>query len=128
MCCQPLRNHQHKNRYQRLKWREYLGVNTLWGMLTDKNNPMLERNASDGRLFFFPGSFVDGTYEYASRVISPRKPYVEVVVGIHNIFKVLHVEYVQRLNYICPIHIGGAYAGCSVLPSESERWIIILSP
>ena len=87
---------------QRLKWREYLGVNTLWGMLTDKNNPMLERNASDGRLFFFPGSFVDGTYEYASRVISPRKPYVEVVVGIHNIFKVLHVEYVQRLNYICP--------------------------
>lgn len=88
--------------FQRLKWREYLGVNTLWGKLSDKNNPLLERNASDSRLFYFPGSFVDGEYEYASRVINPHKPYVEVIVGIHNIFKVFHVEYVQRLNYIYP--------------------------
>ncbi|MGN0234274.1 MAG: DUF5686 family protein [Bacteroidaceae bacterium] len=87
---------------QRLKWREYLGVNTLWGKLSDKNNPMLERNASDSRLFYLPGSFVDGEFEYASRVISPHKPYVEVIVGVHNIFKVFHVEYVQRLNYIYP--------------------------
>lgn len=87
---------------KKLKWREYLAVNTLWGTLTDKNNPLLERNAADGRLFYFPGSYVDGNFEYASRVISPRKPYVEVIAGVHNIFKVLHVEYVRRLDYLYP--------------------------
>lgn len=29
-----------------------------------------------------------------------NKPYFEVVAGIHNIFKILHVEYVRRLNYL----------------------------
>ena len=28
-----------------------------------------------------------------------KKPYVEISAGIHNIFKLLHVEYVRRLNY-----------------------------
>ena len=31
-----------------------------------------------------------------------KKPYVEVIVGIHNIFKIFHIEYVHRLNYITP--------------------------
>lgn len=87
---------------KKLKWREYLAVNTLWGTLTDKNNPLLERNAADSRLFYFPGSYVNGNYEYASRVIDPKKPYVEVIAGVHNIFKVLHIEYVRRLDYLSP--------------------------
>ena len=29
-----------------------------------------------------------------------KKPYVEVVAGIHNIFKLLHIEYVRRLTYL----------------------------
>ena len=28
-----------------------------------------------------------------------KKPYIEWAVGIHNIFKVLRVEYVHRVNY-----------------------------
>jgi len=31
--------------------------------------------------------------------MDPKRPYVEWVAGIHNIFKVLHVEYVHRCNY-----------------------------
>ncbi len=86
---------------RKLKWREYIGVNCLWGKLTDKNNPFLERNRDDSKLFYMPGSFTDdGSFDYASRVIQSDKPYVEVIVGVHNIFRVLHLEYVRRLNYI----------------------------
>ncbi|MCF0197762.1 MAG: carboxypeptidase-like regulatory domain-containing protein [Bacteroidaceae bacterium] len=88
---------------KRLKWREFIGCNMLWGMLTDKNNPFLERNMGDGRLFYFPGQFnKSGQYEYISRVMDRKKPYVELIVGLHNIFKILHIEYVHRMNYIYP--------------------------
>ena len=86
---------------KRLKWREYLACHMLWGTLTDRNNPLLARNAGDGRLFYFPGKFdKDGNYQYLSRTMDPKKPYVEVVAGIHNIFKLVHVEYVHRLTYL----------------------------
>lgn len=85
---------------RKLKWREYIGANVLWGTLTDKNNPLLEKNANDNRLFYFPGHFnPDGTFTSQSAVLDSKKPYVEVVAGIHNIFKVVHVEYVRRLTY-----------------------------
>ena len=85
---------------RRLKWREYLGFNLLWGSLSSKNNPFLEKNATDSRLFYFPGSFnPEGTFNYLSRVMDEKKPYMEVIAGIHNIFKILHVEYVRRLTY-----------------------------
>ena len=29
-----------------------------------------------------------------------KKPYMEISVGIYNIFKLLHIEYVRRLNYL----------------------------
>jgi hypothetical protein len=38
-------------------------------------------------------------FDYSSNVMDPKIPYVEISVGIHNIFKLLHVEYVRRLNY-----------------------------
>ena len=85
---------------KKLKWREFIGVKCLWGKLTDKNNPFLEQNQSDGMLMMFPGHYNPaGGYDYSSYVMDPHKPYVEVSVGIHNIFKLLHVEYVRRLNY-----------------------------
>lgn len=73
---------------KKLKWREYIGVNVLWGALSDKNNPY--KNPTDNVLFQFP----KGCY-----IMSTNKPYVEAIVGIHNIFKILHVEYVRRLTY-----------------------------
>lgn len=75
---------------KRLKWREYLGVKMLWGKLTDKNNPFLAKNQGSDVLMEFPEG---------CNVMDPNKPYFEIVAGIHNIFKLLHVEYVRRLNY-----------------------------
>lgn len=84
----------------KLKWREFIGVKCLWGKLTDKNNPFLAENASDPDLMLFPGHYDEnGVYRTSSCVMDPKKPYVEISVGIHNIFKLLHVEYVRRLNY-----------------------------
>ncbi len=85
---------------KRLKWREYIGVKCLWGKLTDKNNPLLEKNANDPLLMMFPGHYDEtGHYDRSSYVMDPKKPYIELSAGIHNIFKLLHVEYVHRLNY-----------------------------
>ena len=75
---------------KKLKWREYIGFRCLWGELTDKNNPFLEQNANSDILMLFP----DGCH-----VMDPKKPYYELSLGIHNIFKLIHVEYVRRLNY-----------------------------
>jgi hypothetical protein len=75
---------------KKLKWREFLGVKCLWGNLTDKNNPTLAQNANDDILMQFP----EGCY-----VMDSKKPYVEIVAGIHNILKFLHIEYVHRMNY-----------------------------
>ena len=85
---------------KKLKWREFIGVKCLLGELSDKNNPFLEENRNDDVLMMFPGHYrANGVYEYSSAVLDPKKPYVEVCAGIHNIFKLLHVEYVRRLNY-----------------------------
>lgn len=85
---------------KKLKWREFIGVKCLWGTLTDKNNPFLEQNRNDDMLMMFPGHYDEnGVYRYSSNVMDPKKPYVEITAGIHNIFKLLHVEYVRRLNY-----------------------------
>ena len=85
---------------KKLKWRESFGCNVLWGDLTDKNNPLLAKNAADARLFYFPGEFhADGSFRYLSRAMDKKKPYVEIVAGIHNIFKIFHIEYVRRVTY-----------------------------
>ncbi len=76
---------------KKLKWREYIGVKCLWGSLSDKNNPYLPQNAGDATLMEFPG----GAY-----IMNSKTPYVEMAFGIHNIFKIIHVEYARRLNYL----------------------------
>ena len=75
---------------KKLKWREWIGIRGLWGDLSDKNNPFLEQNAGSPILMYFP----EGSY-----VMDNKKPYWEMSLGIHNIFKIVHVEYVRRLNY-----------------------------
>ena len=75
---------------KKLHWREYIGFRMLWGTLSDKNNPYLEQNRGNGRLMYFP----EGCY-----IMDSKHPYTEIVIGIHNIFKIWHVEYVRRLNY-----------------------------
>ena len=75
---------------KKLHWREYLGIRMLWGSLSDKNNPYLEQNRGNSRLMYFP----EGCH-----VMDPHRPYAELVIGVHNIFKIWHIEYVRRLSY-----------------------------
>lgn len=74
---------------KRLKWREYIAFKGLWGHLTDKNNPYLLQNANDETLFRF---------QHNTNVMG-KDPYLELVVGVHNIFKMFEVDYVRRLTY-----------------------------
>ena len=76
---------------KRLKWREWLSVRCFWGQLTDKNNPYVPQNAASDVLMHFP----EGSY-----ILDSKRPYWEVSAGIHNIFKIIHVEYVRRLSYL----------------------------
>ena len=78
---------------RRLRWREYIGAKMLWGALSDKNNPLLERNAGSHRLMYFPEG---------SQLMNPRVPYWEISAGVRGIFRFFQVEYVRRMNYNPP--------------------------
>lgn len=78
---------------KKLKWREVFRFRALYGTLTDKNNPFKSDNPD---LFLFPQR--DG--RYTSFAMDPKVPYLEASVGIYNIFKLLHIEYVRRLTYL----------------------------
>ncbi len=77
--------------FKRLKWREMFRVRGLWGTLTDKNNPYKSSNPD---LFLFPMR-----NDITTSHIMSNTPYVEASVGIYNIFKLLHIEYVRRFTY-----------------------------
>ncbi|WP_308757455.1 DUF5686 family protein [uncultured Bacteroides sp.] len=76
---------------KKLKWREMFRIRGMWGTLTDKNNPYKSSNPD---LFLFP--MRDGM---PTSHVMGHTPYVEASVGIYNIFKLLHIEYVRRLTY-----------------------------
>lgn len=69
-----------------LKLREAFSFRGLWGNLSDKNNPQYNND-----LFRFPVSA-------QTRTMS-NVPYMEVGVGVDNLFKILRVDYVWRLTY-----------------------------
>ena len=76
---------------KRLQLREVFSFKGLYGSLREQNNPTYnttlfdwQRNAEDEISSFTFGS----------------KPYMEASVGLGNIFKVLRVDYVKRLNYL----------------------------
>ena len=75
---------------KKLRWREYIGAKMLWGALSDKNNPSLERNADSSVLMYFPED---------SYVMDPKVPYWEISLGIRSIFRFFQIEYVRRMNY-----------------------------
>ena len=77
-----------------LNWREVFGVNVLYGGLSDKNNPNL--HPTDDRLFLFPQRNGQAT----SFMMDTDTPYVEYHVGLHNVFKILRIEYWRRLTYL----------------------------
>ena len=76
---------------RKLKWREMFRIRGLWGTLTDKNNPYKSHNPD---LFLFPTR--NGM---PTSYVMGKKPYIEASIGIYNIFKLIHIEYVRRLTY-----------------------------
>ena len=76
---------------KKLKWRETFRIRGMYGTLTDKNNPYKSHNSE---LFLFP--MRDGV---PTSHVMGSTPYLEASVGIYNIFKLLHIEYVRRLTY-----------------------------
>ena len=77
---------------KKLKLREYVGFKMLYAHLSDRNNPF--KNPDDASLFCFPTR--DGRQ---TSFVMGSKPYMELSVGISNIFKVITVQYVRRLSY-----------------------------
>lgn len=77
---------------KKLKWREFIELRALWGTLSDKNNPAYYQSAGilDNTVLQFP---------YGCYKMDGKRPYYEMSFGIHNIFKILHVEYIHRFNY-----------------------------
>ena len=67
-----------------MKLREVVSFRGLYGSLSKKNNPM-----NDDSLFRFPNG---------SNVMDDM-PYMEVGVGLDNIFTILRLDYVWRLTY-----------------------------
>lgn len=78
---------------KRLKWREVVGFKALYGALTCKNNP--DRHPDDDFLYALPSRGA----ETVSRAPG-EAPYMELTAGIHNILKIIRIDYVRRLNYL----------------------------
>lgn len=84
---------------RKLKWREVLGFRGIYGSLSDKNNPMALNE--------------DGSYMNPDLLMWPAedvaykmdRPYMEISIGLDNVFKVVRMEYVHRLNYFEHDHI-----------------------
>lgn len=77
---------------KKLKLREVASAKVLYGGVRDENNPATEQS-----VLVFPKSGVTGT---PTTFALNSKPYVEVSVGLANIFKVLRVDVVKRLTYL----------------------------
>jgi len=77
---------------RKLKLREVASAKVLYGGLSNNNNPTL-----NNMQLKFPTDEVTGN---ASTFILNNKPYIEVSVGLGNIFKILRVDIVKRLSYL----------------------------
>lgn len=76
---------------KKLKWREAFRFRGMYGTLTEKNDPYKSHN---DELFLFP--MRDGV---PTSHVMGNTPYLEASIGIYNIFKLIHIEYVRRLTY-----------------------------
>ena len=74
---------------RKLNWREVISCRGMFGNLSEKNRP---DPLNTGTLFKFP--YENDAYHYLE-----NEPYVEIAVGVENIFKVLRIDYVRRLTY-----------------------------
>ena len=74
----------------KLKWREVATIKALWGGLDQQNIP-----SGENELLRFP---VDVNGQPLTQSLG-SKPYLEASVGIANIFKLIRLDYIRRINY-----------------------------
>lgn len=77
--------------FKKLKFREFISVKGVYGSLRDENNPGINPEAMHWPV---NEDMLQTTYTLA------EKPYIEMSAGIHNIFKVLQIAVVRRMNYL----------------------------
>lgn len=75
---------------KKLKLREVASIKVLYGGVRNENNPTL----NTGTIKFPNSGGLPTTYSLNN------KPYMEVSVGVANIFKILRVDLVKRLSYL----------------------------
>lgn len=85
--------------FNRLGLRENISAKVLYGSLTDRNDPDCQTD-----LFKLPTDSKGNPTTFTLE----GKPYVEVSVGISNIFKILRVDFVQRLTYLNHPNVSGS--------------------
>lgn len=83
--------------FKKLKWREVVSFRGYYGTLSDKNNPAARM--ADGVTLRNPDLFRLPTDKPIYTEMD-RGPYMEAAVGIENIFKILRIDYIRRLNYL----------------------------
>ncbi len=76
---------------KKLKWRSIISFKGLYGSITDKNNPEINQN-----LMLFPTDKFGSPTTFSLK----EKPYVEVSVGIGNIFKFFRIDLIRRMSYL----------------------------
>ncbi len=84
----------------RLQLRGLVSFSGVYGYLGKRNNPYLEGNKglyqfSDASKWTETGEYIEG---YTSSPIG-KLPYMELTVGLENIFKVVRIDYIRRLTY-----------------------------
>ena len=80
---------------KKLQWREVFTLKALWGGVHNVNIPN-----TDNRLLRFPTDIDGNNKEVPITYALDGKPYIEGSVGIGNIFHLIRIDYVQRLNYL----------------------------
>lgn len=79
-----------------LKLREIVTFRGVYGSLSEKNDP--DKMMYDGVTPMNPGLYKFPTNGEVYRL--GDAPYMEAAIGIDNIFKILRVEYIRRINYL----------------------------
>lgn len=82
---------------RRLKWREVVTFRGVFGRLNEHNDP--DAVLADGVTLRNPSLYALPSNGTVYR-LDPKMPYMEVAIGLENVFKVLSIEYVRRLTYL----------------------------
>lgn len=71
--------------FNKLKWREIWGIKAVWGSISEQNRRFMK--------------LPPNSYELRDKLTGKYVPYVEMNVGIENIFNIVRIDFVWRLTH-----------------------------